>query len=96
MQGQINIMEAKLSRNATLNQRFLNEIRDLRTHSMKENIIFTFDKHSDYGKEISGENCEGLVRYFLSQTMRVPGAEHFYIPVAHRLGRYVRGKNALS
>jgi hypothetical protein len=87
----IGSLDAKLSRNTSLNQRMQKEITDLKVHSMKHNVIFSFDKQADTGSEVSGEDCEGLIRHFVSSVMRVPGAEHLYIPVAHRIGRFVRG-----
>ena len=84
------ILENKLKRSETLNRRLSDQVTDLQTRSMKENIIFSFDKDSDFGrslgKEADGENCSDIVRQFLCRVMGVSNVDTLYITVAHRIG----------
>jgi cell division protein FtsB len=50
LEHRMSLLEAKLDRSDVLNKRLQNEILDLQTRSMNNNVIFTFDKNSsDYG-----------------------------------------------
>ena len=66
----------------------------MQTRLMKENIIFSFDKSSDFGraigKEVEGENSGEIVRQFLKRVMGMTGVEKIFIPVAHRIGKKMR------
>ena len=84
--GETRLLSAKVSRLEITTARLRNEVRDLKQHSMKYNLVFSFDNNSDAGREVEGENTIAVIRQFLSQVMSVPGAERFFIPVAHRLG----------
>ena len=85
--SRVEIMEAKLIRNDTVIKRLTNQILDMQAHSMKNNIIFTFDKKSRYFcQEADGEKCTAIVRHFLVSVLGVQAANDFYIPVAHRVG----------
>ena len=92
IQSHVLAFDSKLARQSTINRRMQRKITDLKAHSMKNNIIFSFDNQVDFGRKISGEDFEGLIRHFIVTILRIPGAEYFYIPVAHRLGRFVKGK----
>ena len=67
------ILEAKSVRNDTVIRRLTNQILDMQEHSMKNNIIFTFDKKSrDFCQEADGENCSHTAS-FPGQCPRYPG-----------------------
>ena len=66
--------------------RLRDQVQQLKQHSMKNNLIFTFDDTKEDGREVEGENTVSVVRQFLTQVMHVQNANTFYIPVAHRLG----------
>jgi hypothetical protein len=81
------ILSAKLERCETKLSHVHDELDDMRAHSMRYNLIFTFDPNSDLYKESSGENCVALTRSFLASVLGIDNAQEMYIPVAHRLGR---------
>ena len=81
------ILSAKLERCETKLSHMHDELDDMRAHSMRPNLIFTFDPDSDLYKESSGENCVALTRSFLASVLGIDNAQEMYIPVAHRLGR---------
>jgi len=60
------------------------ELDDMRVHSMRHNLIFTFDPDSVQYKESSGENCVALTRTFLASVLGIDNAQEMYIPVAHQ------------
>ena len=80
------LLRAKLSRLEISHTRLRNEVRGVKQHSMKNNLIFNFDYSKSVGKETRGEDAAAVVRHFLISEMKVANANRFYIPVAHRLG----------
>ena len=91
MQGTISMLCAKLERQDTTISRLKHEVTDVRTHSMKYNLIFSFDRSTQEGREVDGEDCISVIKQFLGSVMSVPNASRIYIPVAHRLGKRVQG-----
>ena len=81
------ILCAKVERNDITIARLNRQVTELKGHSMKNNLIFSFDKNTQEGREIDGENCIAVVKQFLGNVMHVPDTKHMYIPVAHRLGK---------
>jgi hypothetical protein len=77
---------AELQRSRISTARLRRELVEIKTHSMKYNIIFDFAKNSQHGKETHGEKRENIVKKFMVGVMKVPNAAKFYIPVAHRMG----------
>jgi hypothetical protein len=63
------------------------QLDSMRAHSMKNNLIFNFDKDNEQYKEVKGENCVDLVKSFLGNVLGIGNANDIYIPVAHRIGR---------
>jgi hypothetical protein len=78
---------AKLERSDTIVSRLSRELTELKTHSLKYNLIFNFDQAKGDCKEAEGENCIALVKRFISNVMSVPNAPMMYVHVAHRLGQ---------
>ncbi|KAK2145233.1 hypothetical protein LSH36_693g01083 [Paralvinella palmiformis] len=78
---------ARLERNDTIVARLSRELTEMKTHNMKYNLIFNFDKMNADCNEAEGENCIALVKHFLATVMSVPNAQLIYVPVAHRLGQ---------
>ena len=87
LESRVSLLESKLCRSERSNTRLQHEILDLQTRSMKNNLIFSFDKMSrDYGQEADGEDCVSLVKHFLVSVLGIQSADKFFIPVAHRIG----------
>jgi hypothetical protein len=83
----VTVLSGRLIRSERKTQRIQNELSDVQAHSMKNNIIFTLDKNSDYAKKQKEQDCTTIVRGFLIEVMKISFADKFYIPVAHRLGQ---------
>ena len=88
LEQRMTALEAKLIRTETVNQRLHSEITHLKLHSMKQNIIFSFDPDCKDLKEVQGEDTVGKVKHFLKTVLNISQAETFTIPVAFRLGAY--------
>ncbi len=91
LESTVSLLCAKLERNDIQIGRLTREQTELKAHSMKSNIIFTFDPTTQNGKEIPGENCISVVKTFMATVMNVPNANSLYISVAHRLGSRIHG-----
>jgi polyhydroxyalkanoate synthesis regulator phasin len=65
LSNQVALLGAKLEKCEMKNTSLSNELDQLRAHSMKNNLIFSFDRTSAYSKEAKGENCVALIRDFL-------------------------------
>ena len=70
----VSLLCAKMSRMEIVTDRLRHEIRYLKQHSMKHNLIFKFDDTMQIGKEIEGEDSVSVVRQFLIHVMHVPNA----------------------
>lgn len=92
LQTSVDILTGRLIRNETKNVRLQNELSELKSQSMKNNLIFTFDEKSDHGKEQHDENSSDIVRSFLGKVMKVSSPNKLTINAAHRLGPPVGGK----
>ena len=91
LQRSVRLLYAKLTRSDVIQASLLDEIEDLKSRSMRANLIFSFDPAlSDY-KESQGEDCVELVRSFLCDILGISSA--VYIQSAHRLGRPTSGKS---
>jgi len=93
MKDTISLLSSRLARAEIASSRMQDELIDLRSHSMKYNLLFNFDSNYDACKEVNGEDCVSVIRLFLSNVMQVPHADKFFIPVAHRLGKRQSGHN---
>ncbi len=91
LQQTVTYLNAKLIRNEKTMMRLVDEVTEVKAHSMKCNIKFNFDRSTNVGKEIEGEDAISIVRRFLGDVMHVPGVDNFFIPVAHRLGPRING-----
>ena len=80
-------------RGAVLDDRHGADIIKLKTHSMKNNIIFSIKGEDDQWQERPGEDCAEKVRLFCSQVLRIPNMEKVYIQTAHRLGQRTQGRS---
>lgn len=88
----VSLISGRLRRSETVNRRLEHELSDLKARSMNKNIIFTFNKDGDFGKESPNENCVDIIGTFLSNVMKVQNPECIMISVAHRLGKFTSGK----
>jgi hypothetical protein len=86
LQSTVGLLSGRMIRSETKNVRLQRELSELKTHSMKNNLIFNFDYKSDVGKEQRDENCVDIVRKFMRDVLKVPSANKLSIAVAHRLG----------
>ena len=66
---QIQLLAAKVARLETSKVHLRDETRDLKHHSMKYNLVFSFDDATDIGKEVEGEDTESVLREFLKSAM---------------------------
>ncbi len=85
MKNNIRIVSGHLQRAEIRNERLQNELSDLKAHSMRSNLIFSFNTISDFSKESAGEDCIAVVQKFLATVMGITDVGS--ITVAHRLGR---------
>lgn len=84
----VKLLSGRLIRSETKNTRFQHELSDLKSRSMNQNLIFNFDRKTDIGKENREEDCEDIVRKFLTEEMKITSDKKFSITAAHRLGAY--------
>lgn len=87
MKKSMAVIEARLDRSENITLLHGNQIDDQRAYSMKNNLIFTFDRTSEPYKEFQGENCIAKIRHFLSSVLGIHDVDKFFIPVAHRIGQ---------
>ena len=85
LQKSVEMMEAKMVRSDKIQQSLMNELDDLKSRSMRDNIFFNFDPAAIDLKEAKGENCVGLVLVFLRNVLGI--TENVYIQTAHRIGK---------
>ena len=83
-------LSARLERTNTKVNRHQKEIVNCKAHSMRHNLIISFDASDARWAEAQGENCAEKARTFMSQVLGL-SAERFFITAAHRLGQ--RGRN---
>ena len=62
----VSLLCTKLTRSEITVSRLSLELVELKVHSMKYNLIFSFDLNADICKEVEGEDCIGVVKRFLS------------------------------
>ena len=82
----LKIAEARANKAQAQNKQINKEIDNMKSHSMKENLIFSFDDSYEEGKEVIGENCVSIIKAFLSNVLAIDEPDMF-IPTAHRLGK---------
>lgn len=87
LQVTVKLLESKMIRSDIVQHSLMEQIDDLRSRSMRDNLIFNFDaKSATYnGKEADGENCAEIVRSFLREILGIQ--DRVYIQSAHRLGK---------
>ena len=85
LQKSVEMMEAKMVRSDKIQQSLTNELDDLKSRSMRDNIIVNFDPAAIDFKEAKGENCVGLVLAFLRNVLGI--TDNVYIQTAHRIGK---------
>jgi hypothetical protein len=95
MQKTIATLSGRIVRAETVNARLTNELMDLQSHSMKNNIIINFDRSDNVFKESGSENPIAVVRQFFSDVMGIANASKLSIPNAHRLGPNTGGIRAM-
>ena len=67
----VNRLCCKVQRQEIEIARIQDELNNQTAQNMKYNVIFNFDKQSDVGREIEGENCVGVVKKFLNSVMHI-------------------------
>ena len=87
LEKRLDLVEARQYRAEQVLRRHQNQITDLTARSMKRNIIFTFDKSTDFGKLAIAtcDNCETTVNIFLKAVMCIAEADRYYITAAHHV-----------
>ena len=86
LENRLDIVEGGLRRSEQINKRLSDQMTDMQMRSMKNNIIFSFERGTDYAREVMGENCVELVKQFLHKILGLTNAPKFFITVAHRIG----------
>lgn len=86
MKRHIELLEARVDKCTSTTSLHASQIDDLRSYSMKRNLIFDFDKCYNGAKEAAGENCVAIIKAFLSSVMGITDSDKMMVPVAHRLG----------
>lgn len=90
----LEVMSTKLQMSETRQKALEREVVQLKTYSMKSNIIFTIDVSSfEMAQEIKGEDCSSIIRQFLALKMGVTDVKKLFITGAHRIGFYKSGKS---
>jgi len=69
LQNTVQMMQARLVRSEIHQKHLSEEIEDIKSRSMRDNIIFNFDQAATDFKESRGENCLELIHSFLSAIM---------------------------
>lgn len=65
------------------------EIIDLQSRSMRDNLLFFNDKECETGEERASENCSQIVLDFCADKLEMPDAPTtIKIDRAHRIGRF--------
>ena len=58
----VNMLCTKMIRVEITTRKLHDEVQQLKRHSMKNNIIFTFDNNKEDGREVEGEDTVSVVR----------------------------------
>ena len=77
----VSLLCAKMSHIDIIISGLLDEIRHLKQHSMKYNLLIRLDNTTVVGKDIESEDLVSAVRQFVNQVTHVPNRSNFYIPV---------------
>ena len=80
----LKLVDAKQARSDMIQQSLLEEIDDLRSRSMRDNIYFSFDPEDVTYKRTKVEDCESLVAKFLKELLRTCISNPVYVQSAHR------------
>jgi hypothetical protein len=86
MQSCMATIMGRLTRSEITNKRIQDELTDLRSYSMKTNLIISFNKKNVSYKEQPDELSKQVAKRFFAEVMQVPGVDDLYIPVSHRVG----------
>jgi len=65
----------RLARSEICNSRILNELSDMRSYSMKNNLIITFTKQDKLYTFQHDENSIQVEWYYLGRVMKIPDAD---------------------
>ena len=84
----VDLLTARMVKQEKVSEYQGKQIEDIRSHSMKENLLINFDKTEASYKESAGENMIELIRHFMVTKLGIDRSvvDAMYIPVAHRIG----------
>ena len=85
LENRLDIIEG-LRGSEQINTRLNNQMTNIQMRLMKNNLIFSFERGTDYARAAVGENCVELVKQFLHKILGLTQAPKLFITVAHRLG----------
>ena len=95
MKSYMDTITGWLTSSEIINKRIQDELTDVRTHSMKTNLIISFNKKNKSYREQPDELSTEVAKRFFAEEMQVPGVDDLYIPVSHRVGRKSTRSRAL-
>jgi len=90
LKSAVEVLTAKVKRSEITQSQLQNEIEDLKSRSMRENLIFNFNPNAVDYKEAKNEDCVKKIHAFLRNILNITDV---YISTAHRLGAFVPGSN---
>lgn len=85
LRNTVQLLQARLTRSEISQQQMANDLEDLKSRGMKDNVIIRFDPAVVDYKEVQGENCVALVGSFFTNVMGI--TSKVYVQSAHRLGK---------
>ena len=86
-------LSGRLLRAESVIQRQQDQIIDLKTRSMRDNVIIK-TRGSKYKEHIE-ENTDSTIRKFFTEEMRIPNSENLCINSSHRMGQVNAGYNRM-
>ena len=86
-------LSGRLLRAESVIKRQQGEITDLKSRSMRDNIIIKTS--GDKYKEIRSEDTNATVRKFFHDELRIPDSQNMVINSSHRMGTASTGKNRM-
>ena len=86
-------LSGRLLRAESVIQRQQDQIIDLKTRSMRDNVIIK-TRGSKYKEHIE-ENTDSTIRKFFTEEMRIPNSENLCINSSHRMGQANAGYNRM-
>jgi hypothetical protein len=75
------------------NERLSEEVVDLQSRSMRDNLLFFGLSEKNSADERKSENCRERIVEFFTDILALENAENIKLDRVHRIGKYTPGKN---